>query len=118
MYVYCSSPKSRNKSSVDLGAAGTPLRATAMSPGGSYFTPFPGSNGAKRRASISKPNGGGRGKGRGKKVGEMGYMGYGDDGFEALDSPMSADGGDTHQQVNGLNGEGMDEVSVETLLEL
>lgn len=43
----------------------------------------------------------------------MGYLGYTgmEDGFEGLDSPMSMDGGDTHQQVmNGLNGEGMDEV--------
>lgn len=83
------------------------------SPGVSLFgPPFPGSNGAKRRASISKANGGGRGRGRGKKGGEVGYLGYvgTEDGFEGLDSPMSADGGDAHQQVNGMNGEGMDEV--------
>ena len=111
----CSSPKNRSRGSVDHGIAGTPLRtAAAISPGGNYIgAPFPGSNGAKRRTSISRPNGGGRGKGRGKKVGEMGYLGYGgDDGFEVLDSPMSTDGGDTHQQINGLNGEGMDEVCV------
>lgn len=43
----------------------------------------------------------------------MGYLGYSgaEDGFEALDSPMSVDGGDAHQQqVNGLNGEGLEEV--------
>lgn len=42
----------------------------------------------------------------------MGYLGYTgmEDGFEGLGSPMSTDGGDTHQQMNGLNGEGMDEV--------
>jgi len=40
--------------------------------------------------------------------GDVGYTDAGD-GFEGLDSPMSADGGDTQQQVNGLNGEGMDE---------
>ena len=110
------SPRSRNKSS-GMDHAGTPLRATTMSPGGNFFgPPFPGANGAKRRSSLSKPsvNGGGRGKGRGKRVGEMGYMGYSgvEDGFEGLDSPMSADGGDTHQQVNGLNGEGLEEVRV------
>ncbi len=106
------SPRSRKGSGMDH--AGTPLRATAMSLGGNFFgAPFPGSNGAKRRSSLSKPsaNGGGRGKGRGRRGGEMGYMGYSgaEDGFEALDSPMSVD--DTHQQqVNGLNGEGLEEV--------
>ena len=106
------SPRSRNKSG-GMDQAGTPLRATNMSPGGSFFgSPFPGSNNAKRRSSLSKPstNGGGRGKGRGKRVGEAGYSGA-EDGFEGLDSPMSADGGDTHQQqMNGLNGEGLEEV--------
>ncbi len=60
--------------------------------------------------SKSALNGGGRGRGRGKKGGDMSYFG-GDDGLDGMDSPMSIDGGDVHQQVNGLNGESMDEVS-------
>lgn len=106
-----SSPKGgRNRNSVDHSTASTPLKGVAISPG--FAPPFPGSNGSKRRASVSKPNGSGRGKGRGKKGGEVGYLGYTgmEDGFEGLDSPMSTDGGEAHQQVNGLNGEGMDEV--------
>ena len=110
------SPKGRSKVGGDHPAiAITPLRATAVSPGGGLFSggPFPGANG-KRRSSLSKPNGNSRGKGRGKRLGEVGYLGYTgtEDGFDGLDSPMSTDGGDTHPQVNGLNGEGMDEVSV------
>lgn len=111
----CSCPKGRNKGNVDHSAAGTPLRGAAMiSPGANMYGghPFPGYNGSKRRSSISKPNGGGRGKGRGKKGGELGYLGFAgtEDGPEVMDSPISTDGGDAHQQMNGLNGEGMDEV--------
>ena len=104
-----SSPKGRNHSMSG--------KASTVSPGGNFFgSPFSGSNGSKWRPSLSKPtsNGGGRGRGHGKKGGEVGYLGYvgTDDGFDSIDSPMSVDGGDAHQQLNGLNGEGMDEVSV------
>lgn len=111
--IYCSSPKNRNRNSLDHSAAGTPLKPVTGTPGSGFYggAPFPGSNGA-RRSSKPAINGVGRGKGRGKKGGEMGF-GYGgtEDGFDGLDSPMSADGDETHQQVNGLHGEGMDEVS-------
>lgn len=111
---------SRNRNSLDFSGAGTPLKASAATPsGGSYYGgPFP--NGSKRRSSLSKQptttaaNGSGRGqvKGRGKKGSELGYMGYaGTEDFEALDSPMSTDGGDNHQ-MNGLSSEGMDGVGI------
>lgn len=35
------SPKGRSKGGMDLGMAGTPLKASSISPGGNYFGPPP-----------------------------------------------------------------------------
>ena len=94
---------------------GLDIKPTLVGQGiGFMGVPFPNSGMSKRRSSISKPNGGVRGKSRGKKggVGEVGYLGLYtgmEDGFEGLDSPMSDVGGDNHQQMNGLTRDG-DEV--------
>lgn len=109
-----SSPKGRNRNSLDM-CSSPGIKPAMVGQGGGFLAgPFLNSGSVKRRLSISKPNGGVRGKSRGKKggMGEVGYLGgyIGvEDGFDGLGSPMSDVGGDSMLQMNGLAGEG-DEV--------